>query len=228
MSANESLIARIEAILPQTQCRQCRFDGCRPYAVALARGEADADRCPPGGDTGARALADLLGRPYRPVDATYGPPKRTATRVVIDETVCIGCTKCIQACPVDAIVGANQLMHTVVASECTGCELCIPTCPVDCIAVVPVAASDAHYQAHVDAQRPHAYRRHHARAARLQRLQDDQVESRARRRAQLQAENAALTPAAAPIASTAPPADDPVARAIAAARARRAQRSSGS
>lgn len=228
MSANESLIARIEAILPQTQCRQCRFDGCRPYAVALAKGEADTDRCPPGGDTGARALADLLGRPYRPVDATYGPPKRTATRVVIDEAVCIGCTKCIQACPVDAIVGANQLMHTVLASECTGCELCIPPCPVDCIAVVPVAAPAADYRAHVESQRPLAYRRHHARAARLQRLQDNQVASRARRRAQLQTENAALASTAEPIAPAAAPADDPVARALAAARARRAQRGSGS
>ena len=217
----ESLVERIEALLPQTQCRQCRFDGCRPYAVALAAGEAETDRCPPGAEAGARALATVLGRPYRPVNPVYGVAKQAATRVVIDEAVCIGCTKCIQACPVDAIVGANQQMHTVIASECTGCNLCIPPCPVDCIDIVPTAPIGGDYLSHVEAQRPVAHQRHRARAQRLPALEAAQVEARRLRRALLQPETAT-----APSAFTRTPdaaADDPVARAIAAARARRAQ-----
>jgi electron transport complex protein RnfB len=131
-----SLVERLDAALPQTQCGQCDFAGCRPYAEAMARGEADIDRCPPGGDAGARALAHLLGRAPKPVDPARGEHKPRAV-ALIDEAVCIGCTKCIQACPVDAIVGAPKLMHTVIAAECTGCELCLPPCPVDCIALVP-------------------------------------------------------------------------------------------
>jgi len=128
----EDLVTRIDALLPQTQCTRCGFDGCRPYARAVASGDADIDRCPPGGDAGVARLAALLGRAAKPLDPAYGPfmPPRVA---LIDEAACIGCTKCIQACPVDAIVGASKLMHTVIASWCTGCELCIPPCPVDCI-----------------------------------------------------------------------------------------------
>jgi electron transport complex protein RnfB len=131
------LAMRIDALLPQTQCTKCGFDGCRPYAEAIARDRADIDRCPPGGDEGVAKLAALLGRAAKPLDPTYGEfrPPQVA---VIDEATCIGCTKCIQACPVDAIVGASKLMHTVIASWCTGCDLCIPPCPVDCIALVPV------------------------------------------------------------------------------------------
>ena len=123
---------RIDALLPQTQCTRCGFDGCRPYAHAIAAGEADIDRCPPGGDEGIARLAQALGRAAKPLSDEVGPamPPQIA---VIDEATCIGCTKCIQACPVDAIVGAAQRMHTVIASWCTGCELCIPPCPVDCI-----------------------------------------------------------------------------------------------
>ena len=126
------LVERLDRLLPQTQCGQCGFAGCRPYAEAMARGEAGIDHCPPGGDAGALALARLLGLPALPYDRSRGlqPPPQVA---LIVEADCIGCTKCIQACPVDAIVGANKLMHTVLPPLCTGCELCVPACPVDCI-----------------------------------------------------------------------------------------------
>jgi electron transport complex protein RnfB len=130
------LAERIDALLPQTQCGQCSYAGCRPYAEAIARGEADINQCPPGGEAGIHALAQLLHRQAKPLNATHGVSKPPVI-ALIDETVCIGCTKCIQACPVDAIVGAAKVMHTVIAEECTGCELCLPPCPVDCIALVP-------------------------------------------------------------------------------------------
>jgi electron transport complex protein RnfB len=160
-----TLAQRIDALLPQTQCTRCGFDGCRPYAEAIADGRADIDQCPPGGDAGVVKLAALLGREPKPLDPTYGEfaPPRVA---VIDEATCIGCTKCIQACPVDAIVGASKLMHTVIASWCTGCELCIPPCPVDCIVLEPVAAlPDA------DLSRD----RHDGRAARLARDASERI-----------------------------------------------------
>lgn len=135
---SDPVVDRIDALLPQTQCGQCSYPGCRPYAEAIARGEADINQCPPGGEAGIRALAELLGREPKPLNPDNGveKPRRVA---VIDEAVCIGCTLCIQACPVDAIVGAAKLMHTVIESECTGCDLCLPPCPVDCIAMVEVA-----------------------------------------------------------------------------------------
>lgn len=126
---------RIDALLPQTQCGQCSFAGCRPYAEAVAAGKADINRCPPGGEATIRALADLLDREPKPLDPESGE-LRTRTVAVIDEPLCIGCTLCIQACPVDAILGAGKQMHTVIADECTGCELCVAPCPVDCIAMV--------------------------------------------------------------------------------------------
>jgi electron transport complex protein RnfB len=135
------LIDSIDDLLPQTQCRRCTFEGCRPYATALADGAADINQCPPGGDDTATALAALLGRPFKRVDARFGQMPSTPMVAWIDEPACIGCTKCIQACPVDAIVGASRHMHTVIAADCTGCELCIPPCPVDCIVMVPAAAS---------------------------------------------------------------------------------------
>jgi electron transport complex protein RnfB len=127
---------RIDALLPQTQCTKCGYEGCRPYAEAIASGAADINRCPPGGPEGIRALADLLACPASELDPDCGEhgPLRVA---VIDEAHCIGCTLCIQACPVDAIVGANKLMHTVLPDRCTGCDLCVAPCPVDCITMVP-------------------------------------------------------------------------------------------
>lgn len=130
-----ALAERLDRLLPQTQCGQCGFDGCRPYAEAMARGEAGVDRCPPGGDAGARTLAKALGVPPRPYDRTRGTYKPLRPARII-EANCIGCTKCIQACPVDAIVGGPKHMHTVLPALCTGCELCVPACPVDCIVMV--------------------------------------------------------------------------------------------
>ena len=133
--ANADLVERLDRLLPQTQCGQCGFPGCRPYAEALAQGAALADRCPPGGDAGARALARLLARPPLPYDRARGTHKPAQVALVVEDD-CIGCTKCIQACPVDAIIGGAKHMHTVLEPLCTGCELCVPACPVDCILLV--------------------------------------------------------------------------------------------
>ena len=133
---SDPVVDQIEALLPQTQCGQCNYPGCRPYAEAIASGEADINQCPPGGETGVRALADLLGVEAKPLNPENGE-EQPETVAVIDEAVCIGCTLCIQACPVDAILGAPKLMHTVIADECTGCDLCLPPCPVDCIEMIP-------------------------------------------------------------------------------------------
>ena len=130
-------VSALDALLPQTQCRQCGYPGCLAYARAMARGNADINRCPPGGATVAADLAGRLALPVRPVDPSCGPV-RPFTLARIEESRCIGCVACIRACPVDAIIGARGRMHTVVESECTGCELCVPACPVDCIALVPM------------------------------------------------------------------------------------------
>jgi Na+-translocating ferredoxin:NAD+ oxidoreductase subunit B len=128
--------ARIDALLPQTQCTRCGYTGCRPYAAAIAAGEADINQCPPGGSTTIAALAELLGRPIQalnPVHGVEGPPQVAW----IDESRCIGCARCLAPCPVDAIIGAAKYMHTVLIGHCTGCELCLPPCPVDCIEMRP-------------------------------------------------------------------------------------------
>lgn len=130
-----TLADRIDALLPQTQCRKCGYAGCRPYAEAVADGDADIDRCPPGGTTGIRRLARLLGRAEKPLNPSCGTESPRAA-ALIDESRCIGCTLCIQACPVDAIAGAAKRMHTVLTTWCSGCELCLPPCPVDCIDIV--------------------------------------------------------------------------------------------
>jgi electron transport complex protein RnfB len=136
VSAADELAARIDALLPQTQCRRCGFDACRPYADALARGETKLNRCPPGGEALIAELSSLLGRPALPLDESCGregPPQVA----FIDEPACIGCARCLPPCPTDAIVGARKRLHTVIAADCSGCELCIPACPVDCIRMVP-------------------------------------------------------------------------------------------
>lgn len=129
----DPLVEKIEAILPQTQCGQCGYPGCKPYAEAISKGD-EINKCPPGGQEGVQKLADLLGREVKPLDAEE-KPKAVA---LIDENTCIGCTLCIQACPVDAIVGAAKQMHTIIAPLCTGCELCLPPCPVECITMEPI------------------------------------------------------------------------------------------
>jgi electron transport complex protein RnfB len=128
------LVDRVDELLPQTQCAQCGYPGCRPYAAAVVDGSAAINLCPPGGDDLVRRLARLLGREPLPLAATAAP-----SVAVIDESICIGCYLCRNACPVDAIVGAQHFMHTVIESECTGCELCLPPCPVDCIAMRPLS-----------------------------------------------------------------------------------------
>lgn len=130
------LVEKIDAVLPQTQCGQCGYPGCKPYATAIAEGSADINQCPPGGEEGIHKLAELLGVEFKPFGEGVAPkPKSVA---FIDEDTCIGCTLCLQACPVDAIVGAAKQMHTIIAAECTGCELCLPPCPVDCIEMIVI------------------------------------------------------------------------------------------
>jgi len=143
---SDPVVDKIDALLPQTQCGQCTYPGCRPYAEAIANGEAEINQCPPGGEPTILALADLLGRDPLPLNPEHGEVKPEKTVVIIDEELCIGCTLCIQACPVDAILGAAKQMHTVIADECTGCDLCIPPCPVDCIYIVPVKETVANWK----------------------------------------------------------------------------------
>lgn len=130
------LIDQINELLPQTQCGQCGYKGCRPYAEAMAEGRADINQCPPGGDDGIADLARLLGVPAKPLNPAFGVHKPKQVAFIVEED-CIGCVKCIAACPVDAIIGAAKFMHTVIAAECTGCELCVAPCPVDCIVMKP-------------------------------------------------------------------------------------------
>ncbi|MFT5133887.1 MAG: electron transport complex protein RnfB [Gammaproteobacteria bacterium] len=134
---NNKLHERIDALLPQTQCGKCDYEGCLPYAKAIANGEADINRCPPGGNETVDKIAALLGRDSLTLDTEHVLPER-ARVAIIDEQLCIGCVLCISACPVDAIIGAAKQMHTIVSDACTGCELCIPPCPVDCISMTSV------------------------------------------------------------------------------------------
>jgi Na+-translocating ferredoxin:NAD+ oxidoreductase subunit B len=171
------LIARIDQVLPQTQCQQCGYAGCKPYAVAIAEGVADINQCPPGGETGIRSLAKLLNLPYLPLNTAHGITKLKAI-ASIDEQRCIGCTLCIKACPVDAILGASRQMHTVISQECTGCELCLAPCPVDCIIMQPLALPDgalpeaAHTVAAADlARQRHQQRQQRQEREKLARLQ---------------------------------------------------------
>ena len=164
----------IDLLLPQTQCAQCGFAGCMPYAEAIATGAAPINRCAPGGDKGIRALAAITGQRYAPLDPAHGIHKPRVL-AVIDEARCIGCTICIQKCPVDAIAGAAKVMHTVIADECTGCELCVVPCPVDCIALVPMPDSHPAIAAS-DLAAAIARERHRARLARLAKRAEERRE----------------------------------------------------
>ncbi|TQK06485.1 electron transport complex protein RnfB [Herbaspirillum sp. SJZ130] len=170
------LADRIEDLLPQTQCTKCGYPACRPYAEAIADGRAAYNQCPPGGAEGIARLAQLLGQPLLPLNPANGR-EQPRLLAVIDEQACIGCTLCIQACPVDAIVGAAKQMHTVVDDLCTGCELCVAPCPVDCIAMEEATPGRTGWQAWTQAQANAARARHDWRGIRLER---DKAENDAR------------------------------------------------
>ena len=165
---SKTLADRIEDLLPQTQCTKCGYPACRPYAEAIAAGNASYNQCPPGGAEGIARIAELLGKPVIPINPVHGL-ERERPVAVIDESACIGCTLCIQACPVDAIVGAAKQMHTVIASLCTGCDLCVPPCPVDCIDMQAATPGKTGWAAWSQADADAARARHDARTSRLQR-----------------------------------------------------------
>ncbi len=162
----EDLTAKINSVLPQTQCTRCGYADCSAYALAIARDHAPINQCPPGGAEGIDRLARVTGRPFlalNPVNGREGP----RAMAVIDEDWCIGCTLCLAACPTDAIVGANKLMHTVIAMHCTGCELCVPVCPVDCIKLETTDGQSTGWAAWTASQAVHARARYESRKKRV-------------------------------------------------------------
>ena len=167
-----SLADQVEDLLPQTQCTKCGYAGCRPYAQAIAEGTAEINQCPPGGLEGVRRLAALTGRPLIPLNPVNGV-ERPRPVAFIDEALCIGCTLCIQACPVDAILGAAKQMHTILPSLCTGCDLCVAPCPVDCIAMLPITDQRSGWDAWSQEQADAARVRHDFRTERLQREREE-------------------------------------------------------
>ncbi|SMG46324.1 electron transport complex subunit RsxB [Paraburkholderia susongensis] len=214
MTDVKTLADRIEDLLPQTQCTKCGYPACRPYAEAIASGEAGYNQCPPGGAEGIARIAALLGKPVIALSSANGV-ERARPLAVIDEQLCIGCTLCMQACPVDAIVGAPKQMHTVIAGLCTGCDLCVPPCPVDCIAMLPVTGEATGWDAWSQSQADAARARHNQREARLARERDAAEARAAARRsggasvpASEAASSAAVATANATAAPAAPAADD--------------------
>jgi electron transport complex protein RnfB len=196
---SKTLADRIEDLLPQTQCTKCGYDGCRPYAEAIAQGTANYNQCPPGGAEGIARLAALLDQPVIRLNPENGV-ERPRPVAVIDENLCIGCTLCMQACPVDAIVGAAKQMHTMVAELCTGCDLCVPPCPVDCIAMVPVTGEATGWDAWTQQQADAARERHDRRNARLAR-EREAAEARAAARRAASTASAASAAASSVIAA---------------------------
>jgi len=177
MTGLATLTDQINQLLPQTQCTKCGYQGCKPYAEAIASGAAEINQCPPGGELGIQHLAALLNKPALPLNPANGIAQTQRLTAVIDEAVCIGCTLCIQACPVDAIIGANQLMHTVITAVCTGCDLCLPPCPVDCITIESLPeALPAWTQRRIESNALRA--RYVARELRLQRDLEEKAQAR--------------------------------------------------
>ncbi|WP_233862715.1 electron transport complex subunit RsxB [Paraburkholderia adhaesiva] len=218
MNDSRTLADRIEDLLPQTQCTKCGYDGCRPYAEAIAAGTASYNQCPPGGAEGVARLAKLLGKSVIPINPDNGV-ERPRPVAFIDESLCIGCTLCMQACPVDAIVGAPKQMHTIVKDLCTGCDLCVAPCPVDCIAMIPVTGTATGWDAWTQAQADEARGNYERRQARLA-SERDAAEARlaARRAAALSSASAGAAAStsgttqgaasAAAVQSSVTPADD--------------------
>jgi electron transport complex protein RnfB len=167
-AVTKTLADLIEDVLPQTQCTKCGYPACRPYAEAIADGTAGINQCPPGGIEGVRRISALTGRPVIPINPANGF-ERPRPVAFIDEQLCIGCTLCIQACPVDAIIGAAKQMHTILPSLCTGCDLCVAPCPVDCIVMAPVTGDATGWDAWTGQQADAARERHDFRTMRLQR-----------------------------------------------------------
>jgi Na+-translocating ferredoxin:NAD+ oxidoreductase subunit B len=216
LSASAANLAdQLDAVLPQTQCTKCGFDGCRPYAEAMATTRAEINQCPPGGAAGIAKLSLLAGRPVLPLNPANGVEGPLCV-AVIDEALCIGCTLCIQACPVDAIVGAAKRMHTVLVPLCTGCDLCIPPCPMDCITMLPVAPPRAWSEDDAGAARARF-------EARNRRLARDRAEAENRRGGQAVAEPTAFETSADPLDPVANARKARVAAAIERARNRRRQ-----
>lgn len=180
------MIEQINALLPQTQCGQCGYKGCRPYAEAIAAGLADINQCPPSGDEGISELADLLGVAPKPLNPDFGEHKPKSVAFIIEQD-CIGCVKCLAVCPVDAILGAAKFMHTVIAAECTGCELCIAPCPVDCIVMQSVEELSM-TEKRIAAQ--HAQHRYEARCQRKAQEDFDKAERQKKQRLALKMKSA--------------------------------------
>ncbi len=173
------LAEKIDAVLPQTQCTQCGYQGCLPYAEAISQGKADINQCPPGGAKGIKKIAALLNVEFKPLNPDYGVEQERKVAFIIEKD-CIGCTKCLPPCPVDAIIGANKFMHTVIQAECTGCELCISPCPVDCIVMQPLTPPTEWTQKAAD----HAKNRYQAKLKRQEQRAKEKV-NRLKRQKQL-------------------------------------------